>query len=101
MTRPLLAAALLLSLAAAALAEDAVLGTETLFSSPNGTAERCIRIAPMPGAAYSADDLGTEQAFCAIDLYAPTVALCPKTWSTSPGMIIRPLPSITSSAGPS
>jgi hypothetical protein len=85
--------ALLLALAAPALANDDVLGTETLFTSPNGISERCVRIAPMPGASYSKDDLGAEEAFCAIDLYAPSVALCPKTWSTSPGMIIHDISS--------
>jgi hypothetical protein len=59
-----------------------------LFHSPNGVTERCVRIAPMPGATYSEDDLKTEAAYCAINLYAPTIAICPKTWSTSPGMII-------------
>lgn len=94
MPRPLLpAAALLLALATQGLANDAVLGSETRFTSPDGTTERCVRIAPMPGASYSKDDLAAEEAFCAIDLYAPTVALCPKTWSTSPGMIVHDISS--------
>lgn len=78
-----------LILASAAHADDSVTGVETTFTSPNGVAERCVRIAPMPGASYSDDDLAAEAAFCAIDLYAPEVALCPKTWSTSPGMILH------------
>jgi hypothetical protein len=76
-------------LASAAAADDSVIGIETLFTSPNGVRERCVRIGPMPGANYSSDDLAAEQAFCAIDLYVPTVALCPKTWSTSPGIIVH------------
>ena len=69
-------------------ASDAVIGTETTFESPNGLTERCVRIAPIPGGAYSKGDLKDEAAFCQINLYAPEVALCPKTWSTSPGMMI-------------
>ncbi|MCA0873702.1 hypothetical protein LCL97_22950 [Seohaeicola saemankumensis] len=72
----------------AAFATDAVKGEETTFTSPNGVTERCVRIARMPGAVYSKDDRKTEAEYCALDLYAPTVALCPKTWSTSPGMMI-------------
>lgn len=82
-------AALSCVMATAAYANDSVIGTETLFTSPNGVVERCIRIAPMPGATYSKDDLAAEEAFCGIDLYDPAVALCPKTWSTSPGMIVH------------
>lgn len=74
--------------AGAALASDAVKGQETLFTSPNGVTERCVRITPMPGAVYSKHDLEAEEAYCALDFYAATVALCPKTWSTSPGMRI-------------
>lgn len=72
----------------AAYASDAVRGDEKTFTSPNGVTERCVRIAKMPGAVYSKDDLKAEEEYCAIDLYAPTVALCPKTWSTSPGMMV-------------
>jgi hypothetical protein len=71
------------------MADDRVVGSETLFQSPNGVTERCVRIAPMPGAVYSEADLATEAEYCAIDLYAAAVALCPKTWSTSPGMIVH------------
>lgn len=70
------------------LASDAVVGTETTFSSPNGVTERCIRIAPIPGGIYHKDDLKEEGSYCEIDLYDAVVALCPKTWSTSPGMMI-------------
>lgn len=71
-----------------AAASDAVVGAETTFTSPNGVVERCVRIAPMPGAVYSTDDISDEESYCAINLYAEEVALCPKTWSTSPGMIV-------------
>jgi hypothetical protein len=72
----------------AAFASDAVQGTGTSFTSPNGVVERCVRIAPIPGGDYGKDDLDEEAGYCAIDFYAPAVALCPKTWSTSPGMMV-------------
>ena len=71
-----------------ALASDSIVGSATSFQSPNGISERCIRVAPIPGGDYSKGDLEDEEAFCAIDFYAPDVALCPKTWSTSPGMMV-------------
>jgi hypothetical protein len=72
----------------AAFASDAVQGLETTFTSPNGVVERCVRIAPIPGGDYGPDHLAEEEGYCAIDFYAPAVALCPKVWSTSPGMIV-------------
>lgn len=77
-----------ISAASAAVATDAVIGEAVTFQSPNGITEQCIRIAPMPGAVYSEKDQEAERAYCEIDLYAPTVAICPKTWSTSPGMMV-------------
>lgn len=74
--------------AAPVFATDAVIGEASIFTSPNGVAERCIRIAPIPNGTYAKGDLKDEAEFCAIDLYAANVALCPKTWSTSPGMMI-------------
>ncbi|MGJ8586190.1 MAG: hypothetical protein ACSHXD_19025 [Marinosulfonomonas sp.] len=71
-----------------AMASDAVKGTETSYSSPNGLTERCVRITSIPGGDYSTDDLKDEAAYCDIDLHAGAVALCPKTWSTSPGMMV-------------
>jgi hypothetical protein len=90
MRRPLTAAALILAALPAA-GSDRVAGAATAFTSPNAVAEACIRIAPMPGAVYSEADRAAEAAFCAVDLYAPDVGLCPKTWSTSPGMILHDL----------
>lgn len=78
----------LVLLTSVARGDDSVTGIETTFTSPNGVTERCVRIAPMPGAAYSKDDLKAEASLCAIDLYDPAVAVCPKTWSTSPGMVV-------------
>jgi hypothetical protein len=81
-------AAAFAALALPAAASDAVIGEVTTFTSPNGAVERCVRIAPMPGADYSHGDLKDEREYCEINLYAADVALCPKTWSTSPGMIV-------------
>lgn len=78
----------IISATSGAFASDTVIGEATTFQSPHGVTERCIRIAPMPGAVYSEADRKAEADFCAIDLYAPTTALCPKTWSTSPGMMV-------------
>lgn len=87
-TTSLLAGILVLGSACAGQASDAVRGTEVTFTSRNGLTERCVRIAPIPGGAYDKGDLKDEEAYCGIDLYAPDVALCPKTWSTSPGMMV-------------
>ncbi len=56
-------------------------------------AELCVQISRMPDAIYSEADLAIEALYCGIDLYAPTIALCPKTWSTSPAMVIHDLSS--------
>jgi len=59
------------------------------FSSPNGLTEECRILAPIPEGKYSKDDLQEEIGLCQIDFYNTTgVALCPKTWSTSPGTMV-------------
>jgi hypothetical protein len=80
-----LAALLAASLPAAA----DVAGETTGYTSPNGLAERCVRIAPLPGAHYSKHDRKDEADFCELDLHR--LALCPKLWSTSPGTIVYDL----------
>jgi hypothetical protein len=82
-----LALALVL-IGAPVLASDTVRGDETVFRSPNGVTERCVRIASVPGGVYDKDDREQEEAYCAIDLYLADTAMCPKTWSTSPGTMI-------------
>lgn len=79
------------SLGGVALATDAVDGSATLFTSYNGVGERCVRIAPLPGAEYDKDDLEDEAALCAVDLYDLDIALCPKIWSTSPSIVLYDL----------
>ena len=87
MIRHTLALAVLLA-TSPVLASDSVTGDAVTFKSPNGIVERCIRITPIPGGNYSDGDRKQESAYCEIDLYASDVALCPKTWSTSPGMMV-------------
>lgn len=69
-------------------ASDNVIGEETLFTSPNGVEEKCVRIAPIPEGAFSKGDAKDEADYCSISFYDASVALCPKTWSTSPGMMV-------------
>ncbi|HBH35667.1 MAG TPA: hypothetical protein DDW45_04620, partial [Gammaproteobacteria bacterium] len=70
-------------------------GTVITHISPNKIEERCVILEHMPGGEYSSKDSKAEQSYCKIDLYSKTTAMCPKTWSTSPGSIIYRL-----SAGP-
>ncbi|MGR3661816.1 MAG: hypothetical protein ACU0CA_11615 [Paracoccaceae bacterium] len=84
-----------LLIASAAMSSDAVKGKATQFTSPNDVRESCIRITPIPGGSYSKNDLADEASYCATNFYAKNVALCPKTWSTSPGMMIYDLSSGT------
>ncbi len=57
------------------------------FSSPNGVLEYCRSLPTIPGGTYHADDKHTEKKFCKYDLYDGNTAMCPKTWSTSPGTV--------------
>ena len=66
-----------------------VTGEVTRFSAPDGVVERCVRLAPFPGATYSSRDRETEAAYCSIDF--GEVGLCPKLWSTSPGTLVYEL----------
>ncbi|MEJ2308866.1 MAG: hypothetical protein P8Z78_06035 [Gammaproteobacteria bacterium] len=70
------------------MASDRVSGDSVTFTSPNGLEERCLRITPIPGGNYSKGDREDEAGYCDIDFYDSKVALCPKTWSTSPGMMV-------------
>ena len=51
-------------------------------------------LAPIPGGHYSDEDREEERQFCRIDLYAESVALCAKIWSTSPGTLIYDISSV-------
>jgi hypothetical protein len=62
---------------------------QTEFASPNGLIESCRALPPIAGGKYSKKDFAEEIEYCSLDFYTtPTIALCPKTWSTSPGTMI-------------
>lgn len=86
MRKPTLLTVGLICLSACARAD--VAGQRIDYRSPNGVTESCVMLSQIPGGAYSAKDVETEKRFCAIDLYGPRTALCPKTWSTSPGTMV-------------
>jgi hypothetical protein len=60
------------------------------FLSPEGLTEQCIKTEQMPGAVYSAKDLKQETKLCGLNLYSAQIALCAKTWGTSPALVIIP-----------
>jgi hypothetical protein len=45
-------------------------------------------VTPAPGGAYTEQDSSEERALCSIDLHGGRYAICPKTFSTSPGTLI-------------
>ncbi len=59
------------------------------FSSPNQVVEQCVSIEKLPLGAYGEKDLAEEKRLCDLNFYDDTLALCPKTWSTSPGTIVH------------
>ena len=65
---------ILLPLAAAVMGDDAL-------------TMACEQLPPLEGV-LSEQDLAEQAAYCAIDLSADDMAICPKTWSTSPGAVI-------------
>ena len=69
----------------------AVTGERVAFESPRGLTEACVALTPVPGGMYSDADRSEEASLCAIDFYSGDYALCPKTFSTSPGTLIYPL----------
>jgi len=66
-------------------------GTSIKHLSPHGLEEQCIILYRMPGGTYSDADREQEQAFCNIDFYDGSHALCPKVFSTSPGTLVYDL----------
>lgn len=71
---------------------------EKTFTSPNGVQESCIALAKLPMGAYKNGDVEEEARLCNLDFYNNTVALCPKTWSTSPGTIVSDFSGLASSS---
>ena len=66
----------------------AINGSVTTYTSPRGIEEHCVIVDRMPGGVYSDSDSAQEKAFCDIDFYAGSHALCPKLFSTSPGTLV-------------
>lgn len=60
------------------------------FKSPLGQTEQCITLDHIPDGTFSKKDLKKETELCALDFYSPTMALCPKTWGTSPALVLYP-----------
>jgi hypothetical protein len=74
------------------LAEAATFSSTAIkHHSPHGLEEQCIILDRMPGGVYSDADRKLEQAFCSIDFYDGSHALCPKVFSTSPGTLVYDL----------
>ncbi len=64
-------------------------GEVSVFESPTGVAEQCVQVQPAPDTVLAANDIAELPRLCGIDFYADDVALCPKTWSTSPATIVH------------
>lgn len=69
--------------------QDQFLNPVREYLSPNGVTERSMALPRMPGADYSKKDVEQEEKLTTLDFYSPQIALCPKTWSTSPGTMVR------------
>jgi hypothetical protein len=52
---------------------------------------RCEIVPPLPGSERAPGDREREQAYCAIDFSSKSLAVCPKTWSTSPAALVYDL----------
>ncbi len=78
----------ILSALAALPASAEVKGQAKTFSVPGKTSEQCIALERFPDGVYKKKDDDKEEEFCKIDLNDGKTAMCPKTWSTSPGTIM-------------
>lgn len=59
------------------------------YTSPNGVEEQAISLDQIPEGRYKSRDKRKEDKYLAIDFYDDNIGLCPKTWSTSPGTMVR------------
>ena len=64
-------------------------GKKISYLSPGNTPENAIALANIPGGKYKKKDTQKQEQLLAIDFYANHIALCPKTWSTSPATMVR------------
>lgn len=80
-------------------AGEAPQGTTTLFTSPNGIQEACVAVPEIPGGVYSKKDLEQAGKLCSTDLYdSANIAICPKTWSTSPAVMVYNITKLNTTA---
>lgn len=64
-------------------------GEHLNYKSINNIDEKCLILPAIPGGQYNKKDREQEKKLCDIDFYFDsTTALCPKTWSTSPSIMI-------------
>jgi len=63
----------------------------TYYPSPNGLLEKAIILDEIPQGNYTKKDKKKQKRFSEIDFYDDKIALCPKTWSTSPATMVRDL----------
>ncbi|RTZ64195.1 MAG: hypothetical protein DSZ29_05815 [Aquificaceae bacterium] len=59
------------------------------YKSPNNVMEQAIIAKEIPQGVYKKKDKKKEEKYLAIDFYSDKIALCPKTWSTSPATMVR------------
>jgi len=64
-------------------------GKKISYSSPNRVKEQAITLPNIPNGKYSKKDAAKQTKFLSIDFYSTKIALCPKTWSTSPATMVR------------
>lgn len=64
-------------------------GTVINFTSPNGITEQAISLTKIPEGTYKSRDSKKEDKYLSVDFYNEEIGLCPKTWSTSPGTMVR------------
>lgn len=81
----------LLAIVATSSAVADVQGERREFATPGGVTEACVAIQHAAGGNYSSADVAAELALCAIDFSSGDTALCPKTFSTSPGTLVYDL----------
>jgi hypothetical protein len=58
------------------------------YTSPKSLEEQAISLDRIPHGAYKTRDKLKEDKYLAIDFYVRHIALCPKTWSTSPATMV-------------
>lgn len=89
LTKMTMALAIMSSIANAGVEGPAQLGRVVKnFNSHNGMVESCIALAKLPLGEYKKKDIEEEQRLCGLDFHNDTLALCSKTWSTSPATIV-------------